>query len=247
MRVLVIPDVHLKPVMFKQARMLMEEGAADQVVCLMDIADDFGQQYNLSLYMTTYDEAIRFAIDFPDSLWCYGNHDVCYIWDMRESGYSALARDTVCSKLHALGNALRSPDQLTFIHRIDDVLFSHAGLSDDYVKQYLPSKDYEDIDKVIERVNGFGRGYLWQEHSPIWFRPQMTDRPLYKADTLVQVVGHTPMKDITRDKNLISCDVFSTDRHRNPYGSREYLVIDTITGETKKIKAPALKPVEWKD
>ena len=40
MKVLVIPDVHLKPWMFFQAAELMRTGAADRVVCLMDIADD---------------------------------------------------------------------------------------------------------------------------------------------------------------------------------------------------------------
>lgn len=37
MKVLVIPDVHLKPQMFKQAAALMRQKIADRAACLMDI------------------------------------------------------------------------------------------------------------------------------------------------------------------------------------------------------------------
>ena len=53
MKVLVIPDVHLKPWMFQRASELMKEIKADRAVCLMDIADDWRQQFNLDLYIQT--------------------------------------------------------------------------------------------------------------------------------------------------------------------------------------------------
>ena len=43
MKVLVIPDVHLKPYMFQHAAALMHQKIADRVVCLMDLADDWGK------------------------------------------------------------------------------------------------------------------------------------------------------------------------------------------------------------
>lgn len=43
MKVLVIPDVHLKPWMFEQAAVLMRAKQADRAVCLMDIPDDWGK------------------------------------------------------------------------------------------------------------------------------------------------------------------------------------------------------------
>ena len=42
MKVLVIPDCHLKPWMFAQADAIVKKGIADKAVCLMDLADDFG-------------------------------------------------------------------------------------------------------------------------------------------------------------------------------------------------------------
>ena len=78
MKVLVIPDVHLKPQMFRQAAAIMNTRAADRAVCLMDIPDDWDREYDIALYEETYDEAIRFAARFPDTAWCYGNHDLSY-------------------------------------------------------------------------------------------------------------------------------------------------------------------------
>lgn len=162
MKVLVIPDVHLKPWMFERAAELLKEGNADRAVCLMDIPDDWRQEFNLDLYIQTFDAAIQFAKNFPETLWCYGNHDICYPWNQRETGYSKIAPWTVCEKLRKLQEALLEEKQLAFLHRIDHVLFCHGGLTDDFVRQYVPAKYYNDIDAVIEMINSFGTGELWQ-------------------------------------------------------------------------------------
>ena len=95
MKVLIIPDVHLKPFMFKQAAELMERGIAKRAVCLMDIPDDWNKQFDISLYEQTYDAAISFAKKYPDTAWCYGNHDLSYVWHVPETGYSTMAAYTV--------------------------------------------------------------------------------------------------------------------------------------------------------
>lgn len=86
MKVLVIPDCHLKPWMFAQANTIMKKGIADKAVCLMDLADDFGV-HDDAQYLETYETAIAFAKEHPDTLWCYGNHDLSYIWGKPETGY----------------------------------------------------------------------------------------------------------------------------------------------------------------
>ena len=229
MKVLVIPDVHLKPWMFDRAAELMKKGFADQAVCLMDIADDWRQQYNLDLYEQSYDAAISFANEFPETLWCYGNHDICYEWNQRETGYSPIAARLICEKLRKLREALPDEKQLAFIHRIRNVLFLHGGLRDEYVRQYVPSKFYNDTDAVIRTINGFGYTELWHDLSPLWLRPQYNTYRMYKEDTLLQIVGHTPLKAIRKNGSVISCDVFSTDSAGKPIGSQEYLILDTGT------------------
>ena len=53
MKALVIPDVHLKPYMFKEAAEWMRKGVADRAVCLMDIPDDWNREYDIELYAQT--------------------------------------------------------------------------------------------------------------------------------------------------------------------------------------------------
>ena len=114
MKILVIPDVHLKPQMFKQATALMHQGIADRAVCLMDIPDDWDKQYNVGLYEETYDEAVRFAKAFPETAWCYGNHDLSYLWHCLESGYSSMASMTVQRKLLDLREAVPEDNPIKY-------------------------------------------------------------------------------------------------------------------------------------
>lgn len=55
---------------------------------------------------------------------------------------------------------------------------------------------------------------------------------LYQPDRLLQVVGHTPVAEITGERNdrLLSCDTFSTRQDRTPIGNEAYCIIDTQTG-----------------
>ena len=131
--ILVIPDVHLKPYMFEQAARIMKSGIADQAVCLMDIPDDWHGKYNIELYVRTFDAAIAFAEEYPDTLWCYGNHELSYIWNEMESGYSSFASWTVKEKLLELQKKLPEGNEIRYIHKNDNVIFCHGGLRDDFV------------------------------------------------------------------------------------------------------------------
>ena len=61
MRVLVIPDIHLKPWIFDRAEEILKEGKADRAVCLMDVPDDWGMESNIDRYKETFDRVIIFA------------------------------------------------------------------------------------------------------------------------------------------------------------------------------------------
>ena len=78
MKVLVIPDIHLKPWIFDRAEKIIKDGKADRAVCLMDIPDDWNMEFQIERNKETFDRAIAYAMDYPDTLWCYGNHDVSY-------------------------------------------------------------------------------------------------------------------------------------------------------------------------
>lgn len=228
MKVLVIPDVHLKPEIFDWAMNIMENTDCERAVCVGDICDDWDCQSNVGLYEKTLIKALEFARKYPDTLWCYGNHDLAYIWDMYDHpGFSEDAQDTVCEYLNELDNT----GNLAIMHRIDDAVFSHAGLTSEFVEDYLdPYRD--DIDAMIEAVNDFGSGIMWDPMSPVWARPQGEYRlgsvclPEY-----LQVVGHTPMRTIEQEGNLLTTDVFSTWSDGRRFGEERFCWVDTVTKE----------------
>ena len=237
MRILVIPDVHLRAWMFDRAEEIIESGKADTAVCLMDLADDWDMAMNINAYAAVYDRAIAFAKKYPSSLWVYGNHDVSYIWGKYETGYSPYAEATVISKMNELENVVKGRDgtKMGFVLRVDNVLFAHGGLTVGFVQQIGRRLMDADVDEVIEIVNDLSPNQLWGDHSPLWHRPQVRRDVMYGGDQFVQVVGHTPVEAITFENGVISTDVFSTYRDGTRIGESAMIVINTVTKAYEKI------------
>lgn len=235
MRVLVIPDIHLKTWIFDCAEDILKDGKADRAVCLMDIPDDWGMEFQVARYKETYDRVIAFAKAYPDTLWCIGNHDISYVWGKLESGYSPYAESTVLSKFKEFENVLEGSGQLAFMHRIDNVLFSHGGLTTEFVRWLDDQLLDADIDDVLAAVNEAPQDYLWNDESPLWLRPPYNNRDIFRNDTYTQVVGHTPVENIFERDGVISTDVFSTYRDGRQIGESAMIVIDTKTGRYDKI------------
>jgi len=236
MRVLIIPDVHLKPWMFRRASEMLKNKAADRAVCLMDLADSHQGIPSRELYEQTYDAAIRFAEEYPDTLWCYGNHDAGYLWEQHYIYYDRSVSGTVREKLRLLRSSLPDERQLAVAHRIDNVIFCHGGLSASFVMQNIPEEDCRDVDRVLERINHMGRDELWDTNSPLWFRPQYDEECLYRAGELLQVVGHTPVHKVRKTGTLVSCDIFHIYRAGSSDGSLAFPVLDTQTWELDGFK-----------
>lgn len=53
MRVLVIPDIHLKPWIFDRTEKILRDGKADRAVCLMDMPDDWNMEFQIERYKET--------------------------------------------------------------------------------------------------------------------------------------------------------------------------------------------------
>lgn len=240
MKILTIPDIHLKPRMFDRAAAILESGQAERAVVLGDLVDDWNQGGNVGLYEKTLNRAIKFAKQFPDTLWCYGNHDLSYIWRMNQSGYSYVAQFTCENGLKSLHATIcRSSDHnppIGVIQRVDNVWFSHAGVTEEYALRVTGNNKHNDgtmwatdENTVFNFTNDDNVHNLWTEDSPVWARPQDTwkNTEMYKSDKIMQVVGHTPMKKITFVDNLLSTDVFSTYQDGTPIGERKFAIVDT--------------------
>jgi len=236
MKVLVIPDVHLKTWIFDRAEEIMKSGKAERAVCLMDIPDDWSMEFQVEKYKETYDRAIAFADSYSDTLWCYGNHDISYLWGKLESGYSPYAENTVITKLEELELSLPDRNQLAIIHRIDKVLFSHGGLSKEYIYRINEELLESHIDEVLDVINQSSTDRLWIDESPLWLRPQYGNVEAFRNDEFKQVVGHTPVDNICEKDGFISTDVYSTYRDGRQIGESAMIVIETETGVYEKVK-----------
>ncbi len=223
-KVFVIPDIHLKPWMLEEAEKAVEKEAYDHIVFLGDVVDDWYQERNLDLYRKTFDAVIDFIDRHGNVKFCIGNHDVSYVWEALESGYSSFARETVLEGIDRLKAALPE-ESVAFIHRIDNVLFSHAGLLELFVSHYLRSKP-EGIDELLHLVNKCGKKKMWTDVSPIWARPQDGLHKLYSD--YMQVVGHTPVRKPEETGKLLTLDTFSTTAWGQAIGNQRFVWIDTV-------------------
>ena len=224
-RVLVIPDVHLKPWIFDEAEKV-DKSSYEDIVVLGDLVDDWGKGNDLGAYEETLNRAAEFGKEHGESLWCYGNHDVSYLWDAMESGYSVQARLTAIEGITKLERILE--DRYKFVHRIDNVLFSHAGVTETFV---LHSCGYhvKEIDDILAKINRMGKQELWRDSSPIWARPQADFYRMFRDDLFYQVVGHTPVEEPLDACGVLTLDLFSTYSNGDPYGNQKLYIVDTLT------------------
>ena len=59
------------------------------------------------------------------------------------------------------------------------VLFLHGGLTHSFVRYYAPDIDYDNTDAVVSRINSLGFREIWDDASPVWFRPQYNKEKMY--------------------------------------------------------------------
>lgn len=245
MKVLIIPDVHLKPEMFTDAEAIIKDMHPDVTICLGDLVDDWECGNKADCYTATLNAALSFEQNHPETLFCYGNHDLAYLWDVWCSGKTEYFNVMVAAVrgFRRLYSAIPEGN-LAFVHRIDNVLFSHAGISRMFVREHFTAADYDHTDRIVAGMNHLRMEDMWNDDSPIWLRPQRVYQGsainMYKPRTYLQVVGHSPMKEITRERNLLSCDVFSLCRDRSPYGAGEFTLLDTESWQWQGCKAASV-------
>ena len=76
-----------------------------------------------------------------------------YIWEARESGSSDYARQVVLEGISKLEKLLPAGN-IAYIHRVDNVLFSHAGLTEIFVSHFLPNVMEQNVYKYISYLSG---------------------------------------------------------------------------------------------
>ncbi len=234
MRVLAIPDIHLKHEIFGRAEKILESGQADFAVQLGDMFDDWDMQFAIAFYQRTAERAIEFHKKFPNTLWCMGNHDFGYYkleYGRRETGHSKMMEQEMEKLLQEMRGAGIHQE---IVYVVGQVIFSHAGVMDEWVERQkhlvtYPADGFVGIGDMLRLANHTSPDELWLENSPIWARPGRAQHGegLWWPERYMQVVGHTPMEDIIFDNNLLSTDVFSTYSNGAPIGNSRFAIVDT--------------------
>jgi len=226
-KILVIPDIHLKPWMFDDAANLLDEGVADNCVFLGDLIDDWYKQEDKELYTKTFEAAITFFKEHPDALYCIGNHDISYVWEKLETGFSHWCIDICQHYMKLLSSTLGN--RFAFVHRVDNILFSHGGVTELFVKRNWGVKrtDEEIINSInLQLFSERGAVCMWNDISPIWYRPDMAFT-MWKEYKYLQVTGHTPVKAAYQNGSLVVCDTFSTYSNGDPIGNSKFILVDS--------------------
>lgn len=224
MRILIIPDVHeqiykLQPILDK------ELSNVDEVVFLGDWFDDF----DTTVFRT--EATIKFLNENSKNqkyTFLYGNHDLPYAFP-NVGALSCSGHNWFTAK--AINENREIFDNFRFAHRVDNYLFTHAGLHPGLLEDLKCTlDDLSELCKDVEKSFALGTGHPlvyagrsrggfqrlggltwldWSEFKPI--------------EGVTQIVGHTRGREV-RFKGDNVC----LDTHLN-----NYAILDT---ETKKLE-----------
>lgn len=220
MKVLVVPDIHGNWA-YALSFIKSNKDSVDYVVTLGDYVDDFDEKANGVPMQTGFLQLVELARQEPEKFRIIlGNHDHSYISRQSCSGHH-MQYAKMYEKMFTDNLDIMYPAVL-----IDEVLFSHAGVSslwyDNVVISYkskygfIPKKfSTESLKKMmLKDLSLFDHcGYSSTGDSPgescLWIRPKSLIQDRWPTDIKCQVVGHTELglkKFKYNQHKLIVCD-----------------------------------------
>lgn len=198
MRILVIGDIHGH----KAWEKIVLKEDYDRVVFLGDYFDNYRNTPGKE-QVTNFREILSMKGTHPDTVeLLYGNHDHSYLNKEKCSGYkwqNQLIYEEVLKEAKDKG-------YLKPVLVLDDIIFSHAGVSSYWLKEVAGLDKPEEITFDTVPLDRFNFNYLTgydvfgdtPSQSPIWIRPMSLLQ--FKVEGYRQVVGHTQMKKpVSRD------------------------------------------------
>lgn len=207
-KILIIPDVHGTREWIKAKNMINK---CDYIVALGDWFDNHkDKDWNEVNQIDNLKEFFEFKNKYSNKIYsCLGNHDMHYLFNYYGERYSGYQRDKAWNIREFLE---KNCDQFKVAARIDDVVFSHAGISAAWMKN-KGYKTFEEMNTDIikdttTRSDRFqdlrfysnGECDLYGNEptqTPVWIRPEalwgLDGDNLYFPH---QIVGHTCYKDL---------------------------------------------------
>lgn len=207
----------------------------DKFIFLGDYFDSFTIPGIIQLQ--NFNEIIEFKRNNFDKVeLLIGNHDYHYFPGVREdySGYQGRMRFDF---QNALQTAYKD-ELLKVIHKYNDYIFSHAGLTKTWCNTY--NIDLNDIENSVNELFefkpnsfGFNMGSNLSNtgndvtQGPFWVRPESLNKDM--LDDYKFVIGHTSFKEISVYKDKIFCvDCLDTVNQYLEITDKGYKIVDFI-------------------
>jgi hypothetical protein len=181
----------------------------DKVIFLGDYLDSF--TVKPEVIANNFCDLLNFKQSMGDKCkLLYGNHDHSYWNAERCSGYKFHA---VSMYMPLLEDAFKE-SLIDLIHIEGDIIFSHAGVSEYWLKKVAMLESVHDINfntivnldilnwNMMTGYDGYGNTI---SQSPIWIRPQSLLKS--KVDGYRQIVGHTNMGTPVDEQGLYFNDL----------------------------------------
>ena len=229
MKTLLIGDTHLMSrLILPKASEIILQSEVRRVIIVGDYTDQWGG----TKHENWYKDDLRFLYKWKQKMISQGievillagNHDVPYLIDHQVyySVENLNAFNWVKEMLFDL--------ELQIAYQLDDYLVSHAGYTTSYQLEewHLRTLTPENRNGLIWLHNhiGLSRGGTYITGSPIWADLNHDLNEFYHEDYQKQIVGHTPVKTIQTNQQIIAIDSFSLNRNHQPLGNGDMLLYE---------------------
>jgi hypothetical protein len=240
MKTVIIADVHGRD-LWKQ--IVAQEIDADRFIFLGDYFDSF--DISGLIQMANFKEIVEFKeTSGKEVIMLIGNHDYHYFPEIEESSTSGY-QYRMAPAIKQLIDENRKYLQVAY--RIDEFVFTHAGISSEWLDDFVPSWK---LDTMVDQINDLfkytpnnlcyrsyritdadkgewigSRGYGDETYQgPMWIRPRalMSVNRDTLRNQIIQVVGHTYQKEIDKEGKATGGRYYFTDVQET---SQEYMII----------------------
>ena len=220
-KILIVSDVHGRKFWHKAKEMINN---VDKVVFLGDYLDPYSYEGVSRLdAIKEFREIIKFKEDNPDKvILLLGNHDCAYCFGFGSASRYDYSNESIIKKLFG-----ENFDYFRLFAKIDNYIFSHAGITNNWLRTRFPEKDINDFLKLpMYEIRPFLwdvshlRGGHCHTGSIVWSDVGEEDR----EDTYYQIFGHTQLESEPIITNKWAClDV------------RRCFLLDTNTGKIEEV------------
>ena len=208
-RSIVIGDIHGRDVWKK----IIEHENPNRVIFIGDYFDSFDIPGVDQIH--NFKEIIEYKQNTKtEVIMLIGNHDYHYFPEIGDCGTSGYQRGIAPNIIQVIDE---NRHHLQMAYNFGDFVFTHAGVSEQFMDQTFGKTNWNVESMVVDlnemfkykplafMFNGFNAygDDLWQ--TPIWIRPKslMEVNRDYLRKEIIQVVGHTSMKQINIEGKAI--------------------------------------------